>query len=62
MMNVVDLGYNIFVWPRSIEHKDINLCILNNISMKDMREIVKSNTFNGSVAKIKIQMWKNGER
>jgi len=62
MRDIASKGYKIFVWPKSLEYKDINECILNGITITEMKNIIKSNTFDGLNAMTKIEFWGTGVR
>lgn len=48
-------GFNIVVWPQSITEKDINDMVL---AKKDVKKIIKDNTFSGLEAEVKFAAWK----
>lgn len=50
--------YKIVIWPDTIEHKDINEMIVNNISSCEIEEIISNNTFFGLEAKTRLIFWK----
>ena len=51
----IDKGYNVVIWPQTIEEKDINDMV---VAGKNVQRIVKENTFNGLTAKAKLYSWK----
>ena len=51
----IDQGYNVVIWPQTINAKDINEMVLANINVK---KIIKENTFSGLTAKMKFIAWK----
>lgn len=51
----IDKGYNVVIWPQTIEEKDINDMVLAG---KNVQRVVKENTFSGLVAKAKLYSWK----
>ena len=55
--DLIDMGYTVCVWPRSIKEKDINDMILS-FSFKETLKIIKDNTFVGLRAKITFNAWK----
>lgn len=55
MASVIDLGYNIVIWPQSLEEKDVNDMVLRG---KNIMEIIQKNTFKGLEAKLKHTVWK----
>ena len=59
MMNkAIDTGHSMFIWPESMEGKDINEMVMSGISPSEISDIISSNTFNGITAKLKFNMWK----
>lgn len=51
----IDQGNNVVIWPQSIEEKDINEMV---IAGRDVKSIIKKNTFQGLTAKAKFMAWK----
>ena len=58
MADAIKLGYNVVIWPNTIQGKDINEMILNEISSDEIERIISSNTFKGLEAQLKMNMWK----
>ena len=59
LYKLVDNGYNICVWPKTIRHKDINDMVINNIDAVEIKKIIDSNTHSKLSALQKINDWKN---
>lgn len=51
----IDQGYNVVIWPQTLEEKDINEMILSGA---DVSTIISKNTFQGLTAKAKFIAWK----
>jgi len=51
----IDRGDKVVIWPITIQHKDINDCVLAGLNVMD---VLKSNTYSGLEAKIKFNNWK----
>jgi hypothetical protein len=51
----IDQGYNVVIWPQNIEDKDINDMVTAG---RDVKSIIKKNTFKGLTAKAKFIAWK----
>lgn len=51
----IDQGYNVVIWPQTIEEKDINEMVTVG---RDVKSIIKKNTFQGLAAKAKFMAWK----
>ena len=58
MESIVDSGYDIFVWPDTIEKKDINEIFLDGMNTKEILNLINKNTHNGLGAKVSINHWK----
>ena len=58
MESVVDSGYDIFVWPDTIEKKDINEIFLDGMNTKEIMDLINKNTHSGLGAKVSINHWK----
>ena len=46
MEKIIDLGYNIFIWPEDIQLKDVNDLIMTGVSKIQLDEIISINTYN----------------
>lgn len=55
MERTIDQGHSIVIWPQNISEKDINEMIIGG---KNVKKIIKDNTFNGLTAKAKFIGWK----
>ena len=51
----IDQGYNVVIWPQTVEEKDINEMVTAG---RDVKSIIKKNTFQGLAAKAKFMAWK----
>jgi hypothetical protein len=51
----IDRGDKVVIWPATIQHKDINDCVLAGLNVMD---VLKSNIYSGLEAKIKFNNWK----
>lgn len=51
----IDQGYNVVIWPQTIEEKDINEMVTAG---RDVKSIIKKNTFQGLTARAKFIAWK----
>lgn len=59
MEKTIDLGHDIFIWPKQIQCKDINDLVLSGKSKFEIENIIKNNTYSGLKAKVKMSQWKN---
>lgn len=48
-------GYNVVIWPQTVVEKDINDMVTAG---RNVKSIIKQNTFNGLTAKAKFMAWK----
>lgn len=55
MEDVIERGYNIVIWPDTIELKDVNDMVLAGLNPM---AIIKQNTCNGLTAMMKLTQWK----
>ena len=51
----IDLGFHVVIWPQTIEEKDINEMV---VAGRNIKKIIKDNTFVGLTAKAKFIAWK----
>ena len=50
-------GYNIVIWPKNLEHKDINDMVLAGMSSDFITHIMKTNTYRDLAAKMALTRW-----
>ena len=55
IIDTIDKGYSVVIFPKTIKEKDLNDM---HLAGHDVKEIVKSNTFKGAEAKVKLTFWK----
>ena len=58
MEDAIKLGYNIVIWPDTMEQKDINEMVMAGFSPAEIERIISSNTFTGLRAQMKFISWK----
>lgn len=58
MLQLVEEGYSVCVWPPDIEYKDINEMIVAGYSQEQIKTIIDSNQYSGLKAKLAISNWK----
>lgn len=54
----IDLGYNVVMYPDTVQEKDINDMILAGRSPEEVLELINTNTFSGMQAKLRFSDWK----
>jgi len=55
---VIDLGYNISLFPDYVKEKDINDMVLAGRDPLEIQSIISNNTFSGLSAKAKLSEWR----
>ena len=58
MEKIIDLGYNIFIWPNEIQLKDVNDLIMTGVSKIQLDEIISINTYSNLSAKQALVQYK----
>ena len=58
MEQIIDKGYNVVLWPDDVKEKDINDMILSGRTKDEVQTIIKNNTYQGNMAKIKFATWR----
>jgi len=58
MLDAIKLGYNVVIWPDTMEQKDINEMVMAGFSPDEIERIISSNTFTGLRAQMKFISWK----
>ena len=60
MKAVVKRGMGVFVWPKSLgDYNDINDLVLGeNYTQEELTSLIDSNTFQGSMAYLKMAKWR----
>ena len=54
----IDRGYSVVLWPNDVKEKDINDMILSGRTKDEVQTIIKNNTYQGNMAKIKFATWR----
>ena len=55
---IIDKGYNVVLWPDDVKEKDINDMILSGKTKEEVQTIIKNNTYQGNMAKIRFSKWR----
>jgi transcription elongation factor Elf1 len=58
MDDAIKLGYDVVIWPDTMEQKDINEMVMAGFSPDEIERIISSNTFTGLRAQMKFISWK----
>lgn len=54
----IKAGFDVCLWPESVEEKDINEMVLAGRTPKELLTIINDNTFSGIDAQLKFTQWK----
>ena len=57
MEQVIEEGYTICFWPKTVIQKDINDMVLNGLSSNVIEDIINKNKFSGLSAKMTLSDW-----
>ena len=57
MDQIIDDGFTICLWPKTINQKDINDMILNGLSANVVEQTINENKFSGLSAKMALSDW-----
>ena len=58
MIQAVDKNFNLVVWPKTLEAKDINDMILSGKSTSQVQRLISNSTYSGLTALQHINNWK----
>lgn len=58
MEKAIDQGYEICIWPESMQYKDINDMVLGGYTQANIVDIINNNTYKGLEAKLELATWK----
>lgn len=54
----IESGFQVCIWPESIEQKDINDMVLAGMKLRKIVETINESSYTGLEAKLKFQQWK----
>ena len=54
----INLGYNVVLWPDDVKEKDINDMVISGKTKDEIQTIIKNNTYQGNMAKIRFTTWR----
>lgn len=58
MEKSIDAGYNVCIWPDTINEKDINDMVKGGMSPLAVKTTINDNTFNGLGATLRLSQWR----
>tara|TARA_B100000085_G_scaffold231200_1_gene217962 strand:+ start:1251 stop:2252 length:1002 start_codon:yes stop_codon:yes gene_type:complete len=58
MYKVIEGNYNIVIWPKEIQSKDVNDLIMSGKTISEVNDIISSNTYSKLSALTKLNDWK----
>ena len=54
----IDKGYNVVMYPDTVQEKDINEMILSGKTPAQILDLINTNTFSGIEAKLRFSTWR----
>ena len=54
----IELGYNVVMYPDTVQEKDINDMIMSGKTSTEILDLINTNTFSGMEAKLRFSEWK----
>ena len=58
LLNIINDGFKVVLWPEKIKEKDINDIILSGIDTLELMDIISKNTVDDLEAKLRYSQWK----
>lgn len=58
ILQYIDKGYKVVIWPEGLPGKDINELVQAGISVDEIKTIINLNTFSGLSARAKFSIWR----
>ena len=58
MNDVIDKGFNIVIWPKEIQLKDVNDMIISALTKENIFDIISNNTYSKLSALTQLNYWK----
>lgn len=55
---VIDLGYNVCIWPESVQQKDVNDMVKSGMSVNEIQKLIDQHTYKDLLAKMMLLQWK----
>lgn len=56
--NSLASGHNVVIWPKSLIYKDINDMILSGYSASEVKNLIDTNTYRGTMGMLELYKWK----
>lgn len=54
----IDKGYNVCIWPETVQQKDINDMIKSGMTSQQIQRLIDDNTYRDLLAKMRLTQWK----
>lgn len=54
----IEKGYKVCIWPRHLEHKDINDMVMGGFTCQQVKEMIDNSTYEGLEAKLFFAIWR----
>lgn len=58
MYKVLEKNYNIFIWPNTLQSKDVNDLVMSGLTVLEIQSIISKNTHTGLSALSELNNWK----
>ena len=58
MYKVIELDFNVVIWPEDIQLKDVNDMIMSGLTIIELQDIISNNTYSKLSALTKLNYWK----
>lgn len=55
---VIDLGYDVCIWPASMQYKDVNDMVLAGMTPQQIQQLIDQHTYRDLLAKMMLMQWK----
>lgn len=55
---MINMGFNVVLWPQSIKQKDVNDMVISGMKPEDIKLIIDSNTYRDLQAKMQLAIWR----
>jgi transcription elongation factor Elf1 len=55
LTRAIDKGFNVCIFPKEIKYKDINEMVIEGMTIEEVNNLIRNNTFNGLRASLELQ-------
>ena len=57
LSQIIEDGFTVCIWPKTVKEKDINDMVLSGVSPKVIEDTINKNKFSGLSAKMALSDW-----